>query len=168
VTVPPAWHLGAACRGMDAAAFFPAKGDSLTAYAEARSVCTGCGVRPECLAEAILSTEVHGCWGGMSAKERLRLRKLLRAAPTYAERLPDEPEPEHPVTIRPADRVTLVAELLDPAEEADPADLDAAAELLGVTPDVIAHDLMLARPDPHLARRERAVVGTHERRTFTP
>lgn len=48
------------------------------AQREARSVCTGCPVRLECLADALDNRMDFGVWGGMTERER---RALLRRRP---------------------------------------------------------------------------------------
>ena len=57
--------------------YFPARGQSLE---PARDVCRGCLVRDECAAYAIDTGQGHGVWGGLSERERRRLRRAGRAA----------------------------------------------------------------------------------------
>lgn len=45
------------------------------AQREARTVCTGCPVRPECLADALDSRTEFGVWGGLTERERRALRR---------------------------------------------------------------------------------------------
>jgi WhiB family transcriptional regulator, redox-sensing transcriptional regulator len=45
------------------------------AQREARSVCTTCAVRLECLAEALDNRLDFGVWGGMTERERRALRR---------------------------------------------------------------------------------------------
>ncbi|RLP08160.1 Transcription factor WhiB [Propionibacterium australiense] len=67
------WMMQAACRGM---------GDDLFPEASeqqsARSICTKCPVRRECLAVALDDRIEWGIWGGMTERER---RALLRERP---------------------------------------------------------------------------------------
>lgn len=60
----------AKCRGMEDA-LFPDGADQK----QARSICAGCAVRVECLAEALDNKIEWGVWGGMTERER---RRLLR------------------------------------------------------------------------------------------
>lgn len=69
--VPMPWVSRAACRGMDTALFFPAQGGEVAGVV---AVCEGCPVRSECLEHA-MEHEHFGVWGGMSGKQRLRLRR---------------------------------------------------------------------------------------------
>ncbi|MFF4632698.1 MULTISPECIES: WhiB family transcriptional regulator [Streptomyces] len=46
---------------------------------QAKALCTGCGVRTECLAYALDQRIEFGVWGGMTERER---RALLRRRPT--------------------------------------------------------------------------------------
>jgi WhiB family redox-sensing transcriptional regulator len=66
-----AWRLEALCAETDPEAFFPEKGGSTR---EAKRVCTGCAVRAECLEFALANDERFGIWGGLSERERRRLR----------------------------------------------------------------------------------------------
>lgn len=70
--MPMPWVSRAACRGMDTALFFPAQGRGVAGVVVA--VCEGCPVRSECLEHA-LEHEHFGVWGGMSGKQRSRLRR---------------------------------------------------------------------------------------------
>lgn len=78
----PDWFARAACRGGDTEAWYPDKGDWTTG---AKSVCNGdderapCSVRAECLEFALDTDQRWGIWGGMSSKERRRLRPRGRS-----------------------------------------------------------------------------------------
>jgi WhiB family redox-sensing transcriptional regulator len=74
------WRLEALCAETDPEAFFPEKGGSTR---EAKRVCTGCAVRSECLEFALSNDERFGIWGGLSERERRRLR-LQRRMPLSA------------------------------------------------------------------------------------
>jgi WhiB family redox-sensing transcriptional regulator len=74
------WRLDALCAETDPDAFFPEKGGSTR---EAKRVCTGCPVRAACLDFALANDERFGIWGGLSERERRRLR-LLGHAPLSA------------------------------------------------------------------------------------
>jgi WhiB family redox-sensing transcriptional regulator len=71
------WRLDALCAETDPEAFFPEKGGSTR---EAKRVCTGCTVRAECLEFALTNDERFGIWGGLSERERRRLRLQRRDA----------------------------------------------------------------------------------------
>ena len=72
-----AWRLNALCAETDPEAFFPEKGGSTR---EAKRVCSGCEVRAECLEFALANDERFGIWGGLSERERRRLRLMRRDA----------------------------------------------------------------------------------------
>jgi len=67
-----AWQDRALCAQTDPEAFFPEKGGSTR---EAKRVCRGCEVRAECLEYALEHDERFGIWGGMSERERRRLKR---------------------------------------------------------------------------------------------
>lgn len=69
---PRAWQARANCMGVDPELFFPERGSSTR---EAKEVCRGCVVRIECLEFAIANSEKFGIWGGMSERERRRVRR---------------------------------------------------------------------------------------------
>lgn len=77
-TARPAWHAEAACAGAELDVFFPPLGRSAR---EAKAVCSGCPVRVQCLDEALVDPDLdHGVRGGLSARERTRLRRDRGAA----------------------------------------------------------------------------------------
>ncbi len=71
------WRLDALCAETDPEAFFPEKGGSTR---EAKRVCMGCAVRAECLEYALAADERFGIWGGLSERERRRVRLARRTA----------------------------------------------------------------------------------------
>src|SRR3954470_24515382 len=66
------WQERALCAQTDPQAFFPEKGGSTR---EAKKVCLTCDVRGECLEYALQHDERFGIWGGMSERERRKLKK---------------------------------------------------------------------------------------------
>jgi WhiB family redox-sensing transcriptional regulator len=66
------WQERALCSQTDPEAFFPEKGGSTR---EAKKVCLTCEVRSECLEYALTHDERFGIWGGLSERERRRLKK---------------------------------------------------------------------------------------------
>ena len=66
------WRAPAACQSADPDLFFPisSSGPALAQVAQAKAICAGCQVRPECLAFAVRTHQVHGVWGGLSEQER--------------------------------------------------------------------------------------------------
>lgn len=74
------WQDASNCLGVDPDLFFPERGASTR---EAKEVCRGCIVREDCLEFALQNGEKFGIWGGMSERERRRIRRqraLARAA----------------------------------------------------------------------------------------
>lgn len=67
-----AWQDDALCAQTDPEAFFPEKGGSTR---EAKKVCASCDVKAECLEYALANDERFGIWGGLSERERRRLKK---------------------------------------------------------------------------------------------
>jgi WhiB family transcriptional regulator, redox-sensing transcriptional regulator len=76
----PNWHARAACRGCDPVLFYPTRGDEGQVLAEAKKICAGCPVRAECLDWALVNSELHGVWGGVSERSRRTMRRGLRLA----------------------------------------------------------------------------------------
>ena len=69
---PAGWQEKALCAQTDPEAFFPEKGGSTR---EAKRVCGSCEVRAECLEYALQNDERFGIWGGLSERERRRMRR---------------------------------------------------------------------------------------------
>ncbi|SDH82164.1 WhiB family transcriptional regulator [Agrococcus jejuensis] len=67
-----AWQVDALCAQTDPEAFFPEKGGSTR---DAKRICEGCDVRAQCLDYALQNDERFGIWGGLSERERRRLRR---------------------------------------------------------------------------------------------
>ncbi|GAA4862133.1 hypothetical protein GCM10023222_12860 [Saccharopolyspora cebuensis] len=66
------WQERALCAQTDPEAFFPEKGGSTR---EAKRICAGCEVRAECLEYALAHDERFGIWGGLSERERRKLKR---------------------------------------------------------------------------------------------
>jgi WhiB family redox-sensing transcriptional regulator len=71
------WQRQANCMGVDPDLFFPERGASTR---EAKEVCRGCVVRAECLEYALQNSEKFGIWGGLSERERRRIRRARSLA----------------------------------------------------------------------------------------
>lgn len=68
----PEWQDRALCAETDPEAFFPEKGGSTR---EAKRICSGCDVRAQCLEYALAHDERFGIWGGLSERERRKLKR---------------------------------------------------------------------------------------------
>ncbi|MEO7421198.1 MAG: WhiB family transcriptional regulator [Ornithinibacter sp.] len=66
------WQERSLCAQTDPEAFFPEKGGSTR---DAKKVCVGCEVRAECLEYALANDERFGIWGGLSERERRKMKK---------------------------------------------------------------------------------------------
>ncbi|QQM66987.1 WhiB family transcriptional regulator [Actinomyces weissii] len=69
---PLAWQERALCAQTDPESFFPEKGGSTR---EAKQVCHSCPVSQECLEYALANDERFGIWGGLSERERRKLKR---------------------------------------------------------------------------------------------
>jgi WhiB family redox-sensing transcriptional regulator len=72
------WQVKAACRGPQAAVFFPPpqferKADRLERERRAKAICAECPAQHECLDYALEIREPHGIWGGLNEAERRAL-----------------------------------------------------------------------------------------------
>lgn len=69
------WQDKAACRGPQAAVFFPPpqferKEEKIDRERRAKAICGECNVQPDCLTYALDIREPHGIWGGLNEIER--------------------------------------------------------------------------------------------------
>ena len=72
------WQIKAACRGPQAAVFFPPsyferKDEKLERESRAKAICAQCVVKEPCLDFALSIREPHGIWGGLNELERKNL-----------------------------------------------------------------------------------------------
>lgn len=67
------WVQDAACRDADPDVFMPSKGAHTEATA-AKAICGRCPVIEECATWALDNGERFGIWGGLSERDRLRMR----------------------------------------------------------------------------------------------
>lgn len=70
------WHSQAVCSQTDPEAFYPEKGGSTK---EAKRICRGCPVQKQCLQWALDTDERFGVWGGLSDRERRRLKRGIHS-----------------------------------------------------------------------------------------
>jgi WhiB family redox-sensing transcriptional regulator len=68
----PVWFADGLCSQTDPELFFPEKGGSTR---DAKQTCVACPIRVQCLTYALDNDERFGVWGGLSEKERRRLRR---------------------------------------------------------------------------------------------
>jgi WhiB family redox-sensing transcriptional regulator len=66
------WMGDALCAQVDPEMFFPERGGSIRS---AKAICRRCPVSAECLAYALEHHEVFGVWGGVTERERRKLRR---------------------------------------------------------------------------------------------
>ena len=67
------WAAYAKCLQAEPETFFPEKGGSTR---EAKRICALCEVREPCLQYALDHDERFGIWGGLSERERRKLKRL--------------------------------------------------------------------------------------------
>lgn len=67
-----AWKERGACKGLENDMFFPERGEGTL---EQKKICSGCPVLAECREYSITNGEKFGIWGGLSERERRRLRR---------------------------------------------------------------------------------------------
>ena len=73
-TEEPDWQERALCAQTDPEAFFPEKGGSTR---EAKRICGRCEVKGDCLEYALGHDERFGIWGGLSERERRKLKRRV-------------------------------------------------------------------------------------------
>lgn len=69
------WRQSALCGQTDPEEFFPVKGGDVSL---ACRICQACGVRLECLEFALTHNETTGVWGGLTDRERRKLKRQRR------------------------------------------------------------------------------------------
>ena len=79
----PEWMADAACIGKPQAWFFPSRGEESS---RAKETCAGCPVLDTCREYALGKGERHGIWGGMSERERRRVRATRAVRGTIPDR----------------------------------------------------------------------------------
>jgi WhiB family redox-sensing transcriptional regulator len=70
------WYDQGVCRGVDPSVFYP-EVDNAKTTKNAISICKSCPVRMECLIHAVQNEEYFGVWGGLSARSRMKLIRLI-------------------------------------------------------------------------------------------
>lgn len=83
VTSERAWQVKAACRGPQAAVFFPPpsferKDEKLERESRAKAICEECSVIEDCRDYALRIREQHGIWGGLNELERREILSRRR------------------------------------------------------------------------------------------
>lgn len=73
---PEPWMSEGLCAQTDPELFFPDRGGSSR---EAKKICYGYEVRLECLQHALDKRERYGIWGGLSERERAKLKRRQAA-----------------------------------------------------------------------------------------
>lgn len=75
---PAEWMRNAACKGRNGdGKFFPAQGENRK-WEAAKAICDRCPVQAECLDYAFRHGQHFGVWGGLSERERKKLKKRRR------------------------------------------------------------------------------------------
>lgn len=69
------WRALGACRGKDPTLWYPSRGESCS---EAKAICHECPVELSCREYALDNLETIGIWGGLSERERKRIRRDTR------------------------------------------------------------------------------------------
>ncbi len=72
----PGWRTRGLCQSVDPETFFPAPSESAEA---AVALCRTCPVRGSCLAWALEAGDLHGVWGGTTARERRAMAVVWRS-----------------------------------------------------------------------------------------
>lgn len=67
----PDWYDDAECRGYPTNLWYP--GDKQSISPKAKKICARCPVQNECLEHGI-ENEFYGVWGGMSLRQRSKIR----------------------------------------------------------------------------------------------
>jgi WhiB family redox-sensing transcriptional regulator len=71
----PEWRDRALCAQVDPELWFPEKGSSPN---DAKRMCGRCDVKADCLEYALAHDERFGVWGGLSERERRKLKRRVQ------------------------------------------------------------------------------------------
>lgn len=69
------WIEGALCAQTDPEAFFPHPGPLGASDRRLKRICAACPVRRPCLEYALAEGLEYGVWGGLTARERMKLQE---------------------------------------------------------------------------------------------
>ena len=78
MTMTASWFELARCRRVDPIDFYPDP-DAAAAALPAQAVCARCPVRLPCAEHALTKPEPLGVWGGLTERERRRIRRRKSA-----------------------------------------------------------------------------------------
>lgn len=80
------WQLNSSCRHVNADVFFHSEGERGSSRRNrdraAQAVCRDCPVLQECRKHALRVGEPYGVWGGLTERERERMRVASTGLPT--------------------------------------------------------------------------------------
>lgn len=112
----PSWMYDAACRHLDTNIFFP--DPEHTAHAAhaaqaAQRICAKCPVRDACAAYALDQHELRGVWGGLTERDRRRIRRA-----TWDTATNDSPRPPGPPPVLSDSELVAVFADMDPTRPA--------------------------------------------------
>ena len=71
-------HCAPICQEIDGELWYPESGGESYALRQAKEYCEECPVKAECLNFALVNNEQHGIWGGLTVRERLKLKATRR------------------------------------------------------------------------------------------
>lgn len=72
---PGEWTDDAACDDQPQELFYPDDNAPPETWAVGKSVCARCEVRQQCLEYALKGREKHGLWGGLTPRERNKVKR---------------------------------------------------------------------------------------------
>jgi WhiB family transcriptional regulator, redox-sensing transcriptional regulator len=104
-----AWRTRGACQTVDPETFFPAPSEPADA---AIALCRSCPVQGSCLAWALQAGDLHGVWGGTTARERRAMAVVWHNGRHQLASQAPVPPPEAPAP----DELSSVGAVMDRAE----------------------------------------------------
>jgi WhiB family transcriptional regulator, redox-sensing transcriptional regulator len=85
------WKYDQPCGQVDGDTFYPEKGHSAE---PAKAICRTCDVVDQCLRYALENDERWGVWGGLSERERRKIKRAEKAEERARRTAVDEPDQE--------------------------------------------------------------------------